>query len=94
MPELVLTRRAQDLVASLPPTVQAEVLDALGLIAVDPRTAGKRLQGRLSGIWSARVGDYRVLYSIEGSGRVVVQSVRNRAEAYLTKRERRRLPPS
>jgi len=42
---------------------------------------GKRLLGRLEGLWSARVGNYRVLYTIEQSG-VTVRAIRHRAVAY------------
>jgi mRNA-degrading endonuclease RelE of RelBE toxin-antitoxin system len=41
--------------------------------------------GRLAGTWSARVGTYRILYTIEGpeaGRRVVVRSIRHRAVAY------------
>ena len=34
---------------------------------LEPEAMGKRLVGRMSGRWSARVGSYRVLYTIEQS---------------------------
>ncbi len=57
------------------------VLETLALIAVEPESMGKRLLGRLEGLWSARVGNYRVLYTIEQSG-VTVRAIRHRAVAY------------
>ncbi len=57
------------------------VLETLALIAVEPESMGKRLLGRLEGLWSARVGNYRVLYTIERSG-VIVRAIRHRAVAY------------
>ncbi len=57
------------------------VLETLALIAVEPESMGKRLLGRLEGLWSARVGNYRVLYTIDQSG-VIVRAIRHRAVAY------------
>jgi mRNA-degrading endonuclease RelE of RelBE toxin-antitoxin system len=61
------------------------VLQTLEDIRRHPGVAGKQLVGRLRGLWSARVGSYRVLYTIEGSEaapRVIVRSIRHRAVAY------------
>jgi mRNA-degrading endonuclease RelE of RelBE toxin-antitoxin system len=61
------------------------VLNALTDLEVDPEAAGKPLLGRLRGLWSARVGHYRIIYSIEGGRRsqvVVVRAVKHRSEAY------------
>lgn len=81
MPELRLTRRAKDDLQELPATLRAAVLETLTLLEAEPETVGKRLLGRLEGSWSARVGSYRVLYTIEPSG-VVVRAIRHRAVAY------------
>lgn len=46
---------------------------------------GKELRGRLRGLWSCRVGNYRILYTIEGSQRrqrVLVRAIRHRGFAY------------
>lgn len=57
------------------------VLATLDRIAIEPELSGKRLVGRLEGLWSARVGNYRVLYTIEAEG-VIVRAVRHRGVAY------------
>lgn len=88
MPELRLTRRAKDDLTALPETVREAVLETLALIGLEPESMGKRLVGRLEGIWSARVGNYRVVYTIEQSG-VVVRAIRHRAVAYRRRRRRR-----
>ena len=87
MPELRLTRRAKKDLTELPETVREAVLETLALIALEPESTGKRLVGRLAGIRSARVGNYRVLYTVEPSG-VVVRAVRHRAVAYHRRRRR------
>jgi mRNA interferase RelE/StbE len=85
LPELFLTRRARQDLTALPEHLQVAVLETLDDVRADPREAGKELVGRLRGLWSARVGSYRVLYTIEGSEaslRVIVRSIRHRAIAY------------
>lgn len=81
MPELRLTRRATNDLRELPRPVQEAVLETLDRIAIDPEARGKELVGRLRGLWSARVGNYRVLYTIERTG-VIVRAIRHRAVAY------------
>ena len=85
MRELRLTRRAKEDLRALPVTVREAVLETIALIAVEPESVGKKLVGRLEGLWSARVGNYRVLYTIEASG-VIVRAIRHRAVAYRRRR--------
>ena len=85
MPELRLTRRARNDLETLPETVRNAVLETLTLIGAEPERAGKRLVGRLEGLWSTRVGNYRVLYTTE-SGGVIVRAIRHRAVAYRRRR--------
>jgi mRNA interferase RelE/StbE len=79
--ELRLTRRAKHDLSQLPDTVREAVFESLALIELEPEAIGKKLVGRMYGLWSARVGNYRVLYTIERSG-VIVRSIRHRAVAY------------
>ena len=88
MPELFLTRRARKDIEALPPTVRKAVLETLALIQREPEELGKRLVGRLEGYWAARVGAYRVLYTIEQT-RVIVRAVRHRGVVYRTRRRKR-----
>jgi mRNA interferase RelE/StbE len=81
LPELRFTRRAKHDLSDLPPTIREAVLETVDLIAREPGAAGKQLVGRLSGLWSARVGNYRVLYTIEPS-QPIVRAIRHRAVAY------------
>jgi mRNA interferase RelE/StbE len=85
LPELRLTRRAKKDISELPGTVREAVLESLVLIELEPEAMGKRLLGRMRGLWSARVGNYRVLYTIEQSG-VIVRAIRHRAVAYHRRR--------
>ena len=87
MPELRLTRRAKDDLQALPEAVREAVLETLTMLQLEPERVGKRLLGRLEGLWSARVGSYRILYTIESSG-PVVRAIRHRAVAYRRRRKR------
>lgn len=88
MPELRLTRRARHQLEALPNAVREAVLETLVLIQLEPEDMGKRLVGRMAGLWSARAGNYRILYTIEPSG-VIVRSIRHRGVAYRRRRRRR-----
>jgi mRNA-degrading endonuclease RelE of RelBE toxin-antitoxin system len=85
LPELRLTGRATKDLAGLPATVREAVLETITLIALEPESIGKRPVGRLDGFWSARGGNYRVIYTIEATG-VIVRTIRHRAIAYRRRR--------
>ena len=88
MPELRLTRRARQQLEALPNAVRKAVLETLVLIQLEPEAMGKRLVGRMGGLWAARVGSYRVLHTLEPGG-VIVRSIRHRGVAYRPRRRRR-----
>ena len=92
MAELVLTKRATEDLKALPPLVQEAVDETLAILDADPESVGKQLRGRLRGVWSCRVGSYRILYTIEGSKariRVVVRAIRHRGVVYPRRRRTR-----
>ena len=68
----------------LPDKVRAPVLEAIfGSIAENPQRAGKPLRGELEGLYSARRGEYRVIYEIdEGAGVILVHRAKHRRSAY------------
>jgi mRNA interferase RelE/StbE len=68
----------------LPEAVAAAVVDFLyGPLAEDPYRVGNPLRFQLEGYWSARRGQYRVIYSIHDD-EVLVRVVRisHRADIY------------
>ena len=90
MARVHLTREATRHFDALPRDLQDPVLNALTDLEIDPEAAGKPLLGRLKGLWSARVGSYRIIYSIEGSSRspkVIVRAIRHRAQVYQQQRK-------
>lgn len=68
----------------LPVDVAVAVLELLrGDLLHAPRRVGKPLTDELDGVWSARRGDYRVLYEIGDDRRVVtVLDIDHRRDAY------------
>ena len=61
---------------------QARIRGAIALLAADPRPPGcKKLRGRQA--WRVRVGDYRIIYTIEDQRLlVVVVATGHRREIY------------
>ena len=67
-----------------PDKVRPVVLEAIfGSIAEKPQRAGKPLRGELGGLYSARRGEFRVIYEIdEAAGVVLVHRAQHRRSAY------------
>ena len=80
---LQFSSSAQKFSADLHPPLQARVENALLEIANDPRI-GKPLKGALKGDFSHRLGDWRIIYSIEKTF-VYVKDIRHRREVYRRK---------
>lgn len=58
--------------------------DALGLLEREPR-AGHLLRGKLRGLYSLRVGAYRIMYQLIDNERAVrVVTIRHRSAVYKT----------
>lgn len=84
MARLVLARRARaELFALDWPLIDA-VEDALGLLQREPHT-GYPLRGRLRGLYSLRVGSYRIIYQLSDDDSAVrVAAIRHRSTAYAS----------
>lgn len=82
MARVVLARRARlDLLELGWPLIDA-IEDALGLLEREP-SAGYALRGKLRGLYSLRVGVYRVIYQLTDSGKTVrVAAIRHRSSSY------------
>ena len=82
--EVEITREGLRHLNQLPEKVRdAAIQTILGPIAERPRRVGKPLVGELTGLYSARRGDYRVIYEIDDEHKVViVHRVQHRRVAY------------
>jgi len=81
MARVFLARSARDALADLDYVLADAVLDALGVLERDAE-AGYELRGRLAGLWSYRVGSYRIIYERRDPNTDRVVAVRHRGQAY------------
>ncbi|HEY3833908.1 MAG TPA: type II toxin-antitoxin system RelE/ParE family toxin [Acidimicrobiia bacterium] len=84
MYEVEVTAEAVRHLDRLPAKIRSAAIEfALGSLADAPRRVGKPLVGELAGLWSARRGDYRVIYEIDDGQRVVlIHRVQHRRDVY------------
>ncbi|HEY6481259.1 MAG TPA: type II toxin-antitoxin system RelE/ParE family toxin [Streptosporangiaceae bacterium] len=75
---------ARRAVSGPPEKVATAVVEFLyGSLAANPHRAGKPLKLGLSGLHSARRGDYRVIYRIDDQRReVTVMAIEHRSDVY------------
>ena len=81
--EVKLARSAKKEVKSLDGVIRVRVIYAFRSLTSDPRPSGCRKLVGATNRWRIRVGDYRILYTIDDSARLVeVVAVRHRSKAY------------
>jgi mRNA interferase RelE/StbE len=80
---VVLARSAERDLSGLAEATQDRLIRAVDALASNPRPSGvKKLRGTRT-LWRIRVGDYRVIYSVDDGKRLVdISHVRHRREAY------------
>ncbi len=78
-----VNRAAQKEIRDLDGNIRLRVLQSIRLLAAEPRPAGcRKLVGAVNR-WRIRIGDYRVIYSIEDEDRQVeIVAARHRSKAY------------
>ena len=83
MYRVLVERSAEKDLKKLPPGVRTRVGNVLRNLANDPRPAGSRKLTGTKHDWRIRVGDYRAVYEIAASIKVVrVYRVRHRRDVY------------
>lgn len=82
MYSIVIEKSAQKALAKIVQPMQNRIIDAIRLLAENPRPPGvKKLIGRDA--WRIRIGDYRVIYEIQDEKLVVwVIMIGHRKEVY------------
>ena len=83
--EVVFTRSARRALENvLPESVAAAAFEFIvGPLASAPRRVGKQLREPLAPLWSARRGQYRILYRIEDQRLVVeIVTIEHRRDVY------------
>ena len=84
MYEIEITAEGLRHLNRLPENVRHAALESIfEPIADNPNRLGKPLVGELEGLWSARRGDYRIIYEIfEDDQVVLIHRVQHRRDAY------------
>jgi mRNA-degrading endonuclease RelE of RelBE toxin-antitoxin system len=82
--EIEITAEGLRHLNKLPEKVRLAALESIfGPIAENPNRLGKPLVGELEGLWSARRGDYRIIYEIfEDEQIALIHRVQHRRDAY------------
>jgi len=80
---VVFARSARRELERLQAQVARRIIAQIETLASNPRPPGcVKLQGA-DNLWRIRIGEYRVIYSIDDGGRVVdISAVRHRSDAY------------
>ncbi|MEM6764768.1 MAG: type II toxin-antitoxin system RelE/ParE family toxin [Bacteroidota bacterium] len=83
MYEVVITRSAKKDLDKLPKKNRIKAVETIEALSKEPRPHGCiKLVGSSNG-WRIRIGDYRILYRIEGSIRIVrIGRILHRKESY------------
>jgi len=61
--------------------IRLKIMDKIALELTRNPCIGKRLKGRYEGLYSFRVGDYRVVYELTGS-EILILRIAHRKEVY------------
>jgi mRNA interferase RelE/StbE len=81
--EVLLERRAERDLKTLPAEVFHRIIPRLKALAEDPKPPGSRKIVGSKSDWRIRIGDYRVIYEIKEQAKAVkVMRIRHRKEAY------------
>jgi mRNA interferase RelE/StbE len=80
---ITFARSARKELERLPDEIAGRILEKIEALSLNPRPAGTISLRGPGNLWRLRVGDYRVVYTINDSGRAVdVSIVRHRREVY------------
>jgi mRNA interferase RelE/StbE len=80
--QIMVSREVVKTMRRLPKAAQRAIVEGFTALGVNPR-AGKQLTAELTGIWSLRRGDYRILYRINDRRRLIeIARVGHRRDVY------------
>jgi mRNA interferase RelE/StbE len=84
MYKIVLKKSAQKELSKLPTSIVRKIAPVIDDLAINPRPVGaKKLEAQKDELWRVRVGNYRIVYSIEDVVKVIeIQKVGHRKDIY------------
>ena len=78
-----VSRSAQRELGSLQARVVERIAERIDALGSQPRPPGCRKLSGTADVWRIRVGDYRILYTVDDRHRIVdISAVRHRRDAY------------
>jgi mRNA interferase RelE/StbE len=82
--KIIISKLASKEILKLPKSVAIVVFDNIKTLSMNPKPKGyKKLKGIKEDIFRIRIGDYRVLYTIEEKIKIVdIRTVKHRKDAY------------
>lgn len=82
--KVVFSKTALKELTSLPKVYAKKIYEKSESLAENPRPVGcKKLEGKKESIWRIRVGDYRILYTIDDFIRIVdIRNIGHRKDIY------------
>lgn len=81
--DIIIKPSAEKSFAKLPSIQQRKIFSAIELLATNPRPSGVKKLKSSSELYRIRVGDYRVIYSIENDVLIInVVKIGHRSEIY------------
>ena len=81
--DILLARSARKELEGLNPPDQRRVFRRIERLSQEPRPPGCRKLEGAEDLWRIRIGDHRVVYSIDDTHRIVdIVAVRHRSDAY------------
>jgi mRNA interferase RelE/StbE len=84
MYQILISNSAEKDMNRLPAIALKKIEVAIDHLAIEPRPEGcKKLKGIFENLWRVRVGDYRIIYTVEDKIEVVdIRRVRHRKDVY------------
>lgn len=82
--KIAIVKKAFKELEPLPVKINIQIVKAIDDLKEEPRPAGcKKLKGESEYIWRIRVGDYRILYFIDDTIRIVeIRRIGHRKDIY------------
>ncbi len=80
---IIIASKAKKQIEALPPNIKSRIGDVLINVLTKDPFIGKALKAQLKGLFSYRVGDYRIIYSVVKDELVIqIIKVMHRREVY------------
>jgi len=81
MPQVILSKNAEKELVRLTKKDQRKIIRKLELLKEDP-LLGKKLSGKLRGLWSFHAWPYRIIYELPRAKQLIVHKILHRQKAY------------